>query len=471
MVSGIEALVIDENTRPVIVGERTNVLGSRKFKRLVAEGKWEEAAEIGRLQVRRGAHMLDVCLQDPDRNEIADLTAFLEIEVKKVKVPLMIDSTDAAAHRSGAQARAGQVDHQLGQPRGRRRKFQRVVPARAPLRRGAGGRLYRRRQAAGAGDSRASASSRSPSARTRSLTERYGIAPEDIIFDPLVFPGRHRRPQLYRRRGRDHRGYRAHQGRAAALQDRARHLQCLLRPARGGREVLNSVLLYHCVQAGLDLAIVNSEKLERYHSVPEEERRLAEDLIWWRGDDPIAAFAGYFRERKAKPNVEQRRSLPLDERLALYIIEGTKDGLIEDLDEALGARRPLEIINGPLMAGMDEVGRLFNNNEMIVAEVLQSAEAMKAAVAHLEPLMEKADSASARHDRAGHREGRRARHRQEPGRDHPEQQRLSRSINLGIKVPPEELIKALQRASARRHRTLRAAGEDRRRRWWRRRRT
>src|ERR1700687_3025825 len=97
VVSGIEALVIDENTRPAIVGERTNVLGSRKFKRLIAEGKLEEAAEIGRLQVRRGAHVLDVCFQDPDRNEIADLTGFLEIEVKKVKVPLMIDSTDAVA--------------------------------------------------------------------------------------------------------------------------------------------------------------------------------------------------------------------------------------------------------------------------------------------------------------------------------------------------------------------------------------
>src|SRR5208337_1327311 len=94
VVSGIETLVIDNDTRPVIVGERTNVLGSRKFKRLVADGKFEEASEVGRVQVRRGAHVLDVCLQDPDRDEMADVTRFLEIEVKKVKVPLMIDSTD-----------------------------------------------------------------------------------------------------------------------------------------------------------------------------------------------------------------------------------------------------------------------------------------------------------------------------------------------------------------------------------------
>src|SRR5262245_36690034 len=97
VVSGLDTLVIDADTRPVIVGERTNVLGSRAFKKLIAEGQFEEASEIGRLQVRRGAHVLDVCLQDPDRNETEDLTTFLGMLVKKVKVPLMIDSTDAAA--------------------------------------------------------------------------------------------------------------------------------------------------------------------------------------------------------------------------------------------------------------------------------------------------------------------------------------------------------------------------------------
>jgi len=97
IVCGTESLVIDDSTRPVIVGERTNVLGSRKFKRLIADGKIEEASEVGRQQVRRGAHVLDVCLQDPDRNEIADLTGFVETLVKKVRVPLVIDSTDSHA--------------------------------------------------------------------------------------------------------------------------------------------------------------------------------------------------------------------------------------------------------------------------------------------------------------------------------------------------------------------------------------
>src|SRR5439155_832396 len=154
------------------------------------------------------------------------------------------------------------------------------------------------------------------------------------------------------------------------------------------------VFLYHYVRAGLDLAIVNSEKLERYPSIPEEERRLAEDLIYWRGEDPVAAFAAHFRGRSGVVKQSDRSALPLNERLARYIVEGSKDGLVDDLDTKLRDTRPLDIINGPLMVGMDEVGRLFNNNELIVAEVLQSAEAMKAAVAHLEPFMERTESAT-----------------------------------------------------------------------------
>ena len=228
------------------------------------------------------------------------------------------------------------------------------------------------------------------------------------------------------------------------MQNHARHLQRLVRAA--GRRPRSPELgdALPRVQAGLDLAIVNSEKLERYPSIPEEERQLAEDLIWWRGDDPIAAFAAYFRERKAKPTREDRKSLPLDERLALYILEGSRDGLTDDLDEALTTRKPLEIINGPLMKGMDEVGRLFNANQMIVAEVLQSAEAMKAAVAHLEPHMDKADGlnkgtivlATVKGD--VHDIGKNL-------VDIILTNNGYRIVNLGIKMPPDELIKACEK--------------------------
>src|SRR3990167_8978882 len=207
-----------------------------------------------------------------------------------------------------------------------------------------------------------------------------------------------------------------------------------------GREVLNSVFLYHCTKAGLDCAIVNTERLERYPSIPDEERRLAEDLIYARGADPVAAFAAHFREKPTERRAA-RELLPLDERLARCIVEGSRDGLVADLDEKLREAPPLDIINGPLMRGMDEVGRLFSDNQLIVAEVLQSAEAMKAAVAHLERFMEKSESATRAAIVLATVKG----DVHDIGKNLVEiilSNNGYRVINLGIKVPPEDLIAA-----------------------------
>jgi 5-methyltetrahydrofolate--homocysteine methyltransferase len=444
VVSGIETMVIDQDTRPVIVGERTNVLGSRKFKRLIGEGKFEEASEIGRAQVRRGAHILDVCLQDPDRDEMADVTRFLEIEVKKVKVPLMIDSTDSrvveeALKRIPGKSLINSINLEDGEHSDR---FQTVI--RLAKRFGAAiivGCIDEDKQQA-----QAITRERKLQIAVRSynlLTEKYGIEPEDIIFDPLTFPI-----------GTGDKNY---IGAGVEIIEGIRLIKHALPRAKtilgisnvsfglpaAGREVLNSVLLYHCVQAGLDLAMVNTEGLPRYQSIPEEERTLADDLIWWRGDDPIAAFAAHFRERKSAVTAEDRKSMPLDDRLARYILEGSKDGLSEDLDEALTTRGALEIINGPLMKGMDEVGRLFNANQMIVAEVLQSAEAMKAAVTHLEPHMEKSETATRGKIILATVKG----DVHDIGKNLVEiilGNNGYRVVNLGIKVPPEELIRAFR---------------------------
>jgi 5-methyltetrahydrofolate--homocysteine methyltransferase len=442
VVSGIETLVIDDATRPVVVGERTNVLGSRKFKRLIAQGKFEEAAEVGRQQVRRGAHVVDVCLQDPDRNETQDVTQFLDQVVKKVKVPLMIDSTDHKVIEESLKRTQGKsIINSINLEDGEQaERLARVLEL--AKRFGAAlvvGCIDEDKQQA-----QAVTRERKLQIAQRShelLVHQHGIAPEDIFFDALVFPvGTGDRNYIGS-------GVETIEGIRAikAALPRCKTILGISNVSFGlpeaGREVLNSVMLYHCVQAGLDLAIVNSEKLERYPSIPEEERRLAEDLIWWRGDDPIAAFAAYFRARKTKPSVEQRASLPLDERLALYILEGSKDGLIPDLDLALRDRRPLEIINGPLMKGMDEVGRLFNANQMIVAEVLQSAEAMKAAVSHLEPHMEKSESSGKGTIVLATVKG----DVHDIGKNLVDiilSNNGYRVINLGIKVPPEELIKA-----------------------------
>src|SRR5947199_4974243 len=442
VVSGIEVLPIEDDRRPIVVGERTNVIGSRRFKELVIAGDLGQAAELGRRQVRGGAQVLDVCLANPDRDELVDMTAFLEVLTRKVKVPLMLDSTDAAVleqalKRCQGKAVVNSINLEDGEER-----FEQVVP------------LIHRYGAAvvvGCIDEDKARGMAVTSARKlaiaershRLLTEKYGVPEEDIIFDPLAFPV-----------GTGDQNY---VGAGAQTIEGVRLIKEALPRTKtilgvsnvsfglpaAGREVLNSVFLYHCVRAGLDLAIVNSEKLERYPSIPEEERRLAEDLIYWRGEDPVAAFAAHFRGRSGVVKQSDRSALPLDERLARYIIEGSKDGLVEDLAEKRTQAKPLEIINGPLMAGMDEVGRLFNDNELIVAEVLQSAEAMKAAVAYLEPFMEKTESATKGKVILATVKG----DVHDIGKNLVEiilANNGFRVVNLGIKVPPEDLIAAFR---------------------------
>ena len=439
-ISGIEALVVDQDTRPAIVGERTNVLGSRRFRRLISAGSFEEAAEVGRKQVRNGAHLLDVCLQDPDRNELADVITFLELLVKKVKAPIMIDSTDSevigeALKRLQGKSVINSINLEDGETR-----FQAVVPM---------AQKYGAALVVGCIDedkeqAQAVTRQRKLEIAQRSfdiLTEKYGVPAQDIIFDPLVFPAGT--------------GDKTYVGSAAETIEGIRLIKAALPETKtilgisnvsfglptAGREVLNSVFLYHCVQAGLDMAIVNSELMQRYTSIPEEERQLAEDVIWDRGEDPVAAFADHFRDRAPKATDEERRKLPLDHRLSLAIIEGTKEGLAEDLDEALTDRAPLEVINGPLMAGMEEVGRQFNANQLIVAEVLQSAESMKFAVTHLEPYMDRVDSATKGRVVLATVKG----DVHDIGKNLVDiilSNNGYRVINLGIKVPPHELIEA-----------------------------
>jgi len=439
--SGIDYLEITDEMRPVIVGERTNVIGSRKFKRLIAEGKYEEGAEIARAQVKNGAQIIDICMADPDRDEVADMKNFLEHVVKKVKAPLMFDSTDAAVFElalpySQGKAILNSINLEDGEER-----FERVVPLAKKFGAALVVGLIDEDKVQGMAVTR----ERKVEIAKRSyklLTEKYGVLPEDIYWDCLVFPV-----------GTGDQNYigsaiETIEGIKLIKKEFPRTKTILgvsnvsfgLPPA--GREVLNSVYLYHCVQSGLDLAIVNAEKLERYASIPDEEKKLSEDLLFNRGADPVAAFAAYFRTKQTAPK-KDLKTLPLDERLARYILEGSKDGLKEDLDEALQKSKPLEIINGPLMKGMDEVGRLFNKNELIVAEVLQSAEAMKAAVAHLEPHMDKVSSASRGKVVLATVKG----DVHDIGKNLVDiilSNNGFQVINLGIKIPPEQLIQAIE---------------------------
>jgi 5-methyltetrahydrofolate--homocysteine methyltransferase len=437
-VSGIEALYPTDDNRPVLVGERTNVIGSRKFKDLIVEDKFEEGSEVGRAQVKGGAQVLDVCLANPDRDETADMDRFMEQVTRKVKVPLMIDSTDAVVIERALRACQGKaIVNSINLEDGEER-FEKIVP----LLRAYGGAVVVGCIDENKQQGMAVTRARKLAVAERShalLTEKYGVPARDLIFDALVFPVGTGDVNYIGSAVETIEGIRAIKARFPESKTilGISNVSFGLPPA--GREVLNAVFLYHCTKAGLDYAIVNTERLERYPSIPEEERRLAEDLIYWRGADPVAAFAAHFRGRKKE--AKTGAPLPLDERLARYIVEGSKDGLLDDLALKLAEAGALEIINGPLMKGMEEVGRLFNDNQLIVAEVLQSAEAMKAAVAYLEPFMEKDESATRATLILATVKG----DVHDIGKNLVEivlKNNGYRIINLGIKVPPEDLIAA-----------------------------
>jgi 5-methyltetrahydrofolate--homocysteine methyltransferase len=440
-VSGIDFLEITDEMRPLIVGERTNVIGSRKFKKLICEEKFDEASDIARAQIKSGASILDVCLANPDRDEMTDMRKFLELAVKKVRVPLMIDSTDEkviamALTYSQGKALINSINLEDGEER-----FEKVLPLAKEFGAALVVGTIDEDPIQGMGVTR----HRKLEIADRSyqlLTEKYGIAPEDIYWDPLVFPCATGDKQYVGSAIETIEGIRLIKTKYPRTKAVLGISNVSFGLPEAGREVLNSIFLYHCVQAGLDLAIVNSEKLERYASIPDEEKKLAEDLLHNRGDDPVGAFANHFRVKKPTAR-DSGVVLPLMERLPQYIIEGSKDGLVPDLDEALKTMRPLDVINGPLMKGMDEVGRLFNTNQLIVAEVLQSAEAMKAAVAHLENFMEKNESSSRGKVILATVKG----DVHDIGKNLVEiilSNNGFNVVNLGIKVPPEILIQAIR---------------------------
>lgn len=434
--SGIDPVYIEQDNRPYMVGERTNVLGSRKFKRLIVEGKYEEASEIARAQVKNGAHVVDVCVQDPDREEAEDMEKFLELVVKKVKVPLMIDTTDAkvidlALQYSQGKAIINSINLEDGEE-----KFELVTP----LIHKYGGAVV-----VGTIDERGQAISREDKLEVAKrsydlLVNKYGLKAEDLIFDTLVFPVGTGDEQYIGSAKETIEGIRVIKEAMPECHTILGISNISFGLPEAGREVLNSVFLYECTKAGLDYAIVNTEKLERYASIPEEERRLSEELLYNTNDETLAAFVAAFRNKKVEKK-EKISNLSLEERLASYVVEGSKEGLLPDLEQALAKYSALEVINGPLMQGMEEVGRLFNNNELIVAEVLQSAEVMKASVAYLEQFMEKNETsvkgkiilATVKGDV------------HDIGKNLVEiilSNNGYRIINLGIKVPPERIIEA-----------------------------
>jgi 5-methyltetrahydrofolate--homocysteine methyltransferase len=379
------------------IGERTNANGSKAFREAMLAADWDSCVRMAREQVREGAHVLDVCVDYVGRDGTIDMHAVASRFATQASLPLVFDSTEPQVMETGLQHHGGKAilnsaNLEEGEAEGKRMD-----------------RVFKLAKEYGAavicltideeGQARTADWKLRVAHRLYDLAiERYGLDPSDLIFDALTFPLSTGDDEL---RGDAMETIEAIRRIKTELPGASTVLGLSnvsfgLKPA--ARHVLNSVFLHECVQAGLDAAIVHAARIMPLHRIPEEQRDAALDLIYDRrrpddGFDPLPAFMALFDGVDAHAVEREDISLlPLDERLKRRIIDGNRDGLDADLDEQLQSLPALEIVNDVLLDGMKVVGDLFGRGEMQLPFVLQSAETMKAAVSHLEPYMEKADS-------------------------------------------------------------------------------
>ncbi|CAL9654570.1 methionine synthase [Streptomyces sp. enrichment culture] len=388
-----------QDTSYLAIGERTNANGSKKFREAMLEGRWDDCVEMAREQIREGAHMLDLCVDYVGRDGVADMEELAGRFATASTLPIVLDSTEVDVIEAGLQKLGGRavinsVNYEDGD--GPESRFARVT------------RLAQEHGAAlialtidEEGQARTVEKKVEIAERLiADLTGNWGIQESDILIDCLTFTictGQEESRgdgiatiEAIRELKRRHPQVQTTLGLS--------NISFGLNPA--ARILLNSVFLDECVKAGLDSAIVHASKILPIARFDEEQVRTALDLIYDRraeGYDPLQKLMALFEGATAKSlkagKAEELAALPLEERLKRRIIDGERNGLEADLDDALAERSALDIVNETLLDGMKVVGELFGSGQMQLPFVLQSAEVMKTAVAYLEPHMEKTDEA------------------------------------------------------------------------------
>ena len=387
-----------QDTSFMVIGERTNANGSKAFKEAMLAERWDDCIEIARDQIRDGAHMLDVCVDYVGRDGAADMREVVGRFATASTLPIVLDSTEAGVLQAGLELLGGRavinsVNYEDGD--GPDSRMAKVMP------------MVREHGAAVIAltiDETGQARDRDWKLRVaerliEDLTTNWGLDEGSILVDTLTFPIATGQEETRRDGIETIEAIRELKRRHPEVQTTlgVSNVSFGLNPA--ARIVLNSVFLAECVKAGLDSAIVHASKILPMSRIPDEQREVALDLVYDRrreGYDPVQKFLELFEgvdvTSARATRAEELAGLPLSERLERRIIDGERNGLEADLDEAMVTRPPLEIINDSLLAGMKVVGDLFASGEMQLPFVLQSAEVMKTAVAYLEPHMEKADT-------------------------------------------------------------------------------
>jgi 5-methyltetrahydrofolate--homocysteine methyltransferase len=380
-----------QEPKPLIIGEKTNANGSKKFRDLLAKDDYDALTEMGKEEVNESAHMLDLCTAYVGRPESRDMIECVNRMALQVRIPLMIDSTEApvieeALKRAGGRCVINSINLEDGEER-----MSKVCPM---------AKTYGAALVALTIDEKGMAKSRQDKLRIAKrihdlAIQKFGLRSQDLMFDALTFTlgsG----DEEFRKAGIET---------IEAIRMIKKELPGVFTVlgvsnisfglAPQVRQVLNSVFLHYAIEAGLDAAIVNSRKILPLFKIDEKGRELARQLIFDErkpGFDPLTALMAYYEQAsEISARAEKVEPKTLDDKLKGRIIDGNKQGIEPLLDEAMKTRGPLDIINTILLDGMRVVGDLFGSGQMQLPFVLQSAETMKAAVRYLEPFMPKAD--------------------------------------------------------------------------------
>ena len=391
--SAMRAVPLDLEPRPLVVGERVNTQGSRKVKELLLADDHEGVLRIAREQVEAGAHVLDVCVALNERDdEAAQMRTLVRLLAQRVDAPLMVDSTEADVVEAALKVYPGRcIVNSVNLEKGGER-VRRILP------------LVRRYGAAVVamtidekGMALTAARKAEIAARTVAVAAEHGVPAESLVFDPLTFTlatgG-----EEYRRSAVE-----TLEGIARIKRENPGVFTCLgvsnvsFGLAKPAREVVNSVFLTLAVRAGLDLAIVNPKDIRAWPQIPEEERTLAEDLVLDRRPDALARLIAWFAGKAAAPEPraeELYAGKGTEERIHLQILHRRAEGIEALLDDALERRSAVAVLNEVLLPAMKDVGDRFGSGELILPFVLQSAEVMKRAVAHLERFLDRVEGTS-----------------------------------------------------------------------------
>ncbi len=394
--SAMTATALKQDGSPLLVGERINSQGSRKIKRLLLADDYDEITLVAREQVEGGAHVLDICTALTERvDEDGQMATIVKRLAQSVETPLMIDSTEAKVVEAALKIYAGRAIVNSVNLENGREKIDTIMPLAVESGAAVVALTIDETGMAKTADRKVDVAKRIYDI----VVGQYGMPPGALIFDALTFTLATGDPEFFPSAVETIEGIRRIKAELPGVLTSlgVSNVSFGLKPA--ARAALNSVMLHHCVRAGLDMALVHAKEITPYGELDARERDLCDDLVLNRRPDALQHLIEYF-ENKGVPVgtvavvVDEDANTPAEERIHLSILRRRKDGIEAKIDEVLARRDPVDVLNNVLLPAMKEVGDKFGAGELILPFVLQSAEVMKKAVAHLEQFLEKKEGST-----------------------------------------------------------------------------